>query len=1183
MRVLLSTYGSRGDVEPMVGLAVRLRALGAEVRMCAPPDQEFADLLAGAGVPLVPVGPPMGSMVRPSSAADASRRVSELAAQFDSVAAAAEGCDALVATGLAHFASRSAAEKVGIPYVYATFCPFMLPSPHQAPPADLLPGPPSPPEVTDNRALWDLNARRFNELHGAALNAHRASVGLPPVDDVRTFILTDRPWLAADPVLGPWQETPDLDVVRTGAWLLPDERPLPAELSAFLDAGAPPVYVGFGSMRHVPADLARVAIEAVRAQGRRAVVGRGWAGLDLTDDREDCFVVGEVNQQTLFGRVAAVVHHGGAGTTTTAARAGAPQVVVPQAGDQSYWARRVADLGIGAAHDGPAPTAESLSAALSTALTPGTRARAAAVAAEIRTDGATVAAKLLLDTVGREQPPRSASARTSGTGNTTAPGDARSADGWRENELRAENAYVGELYVRLEAQRAYATNRLREIHLQGGGGTPQSRMERDTLEIHHTRRLSELHAAEYGLCFGRIEGADGERRYIGRIALADDDHEPVLTDWRASAAEPFYRATPAAPRGVVARRHLRSKDRTVVDFDDDAFGVSALEGRDSSELSGESALLASLTAARTGRMGDIVSTIQAEQDRVIRSELGGVLVVQGGPGTGKTVVALHRAAYLLYTHRDRLAKSGVLVIGPNTTFLRYIDQVLPALGESEVVLSSIGALYPGVTGTDTEPAEAAAVKGDARMTGVLAAALDGLRQLPETSWTITVGRRSAHREELEIGRALCERAHTAARRTGEPHNTARAALVERLSSELALRMARDRGGKMDLDAVADLADALVGEPELQALAQKLWPLLSPEQLLTALFGSPELLASAMPDFCAAERAALLREHPGPERESGPWTTADVPLLDEAAELLGPLPGSATTRRADAAAEAEDLEFAKVVLEDFGAGLAEIDAEMLTRQYRGEESLRPLARRAAEDRTWGFGHVIVDEAQELSPMAWRLLTRRCPGRSMTIVGDLAQTGAPAGLSTWGEALDAYTAGRWRTVELTINYRTPAEIMRVTEGVLRAVDPALTAPSAVRGNGIRPWSLRLPADDRGPALRTAVEKEIAALDGGRMAILHAPQWPAELIDALAELDGVVRSDGPSALDSPVVLMTAAQAKGLEFDAVLVVEPAEILAAHTRGVNDLYVALTRATKSLGVIHSRELPEMLAGLDPR
>ncbi|MER5862973.1 ATP-binding domain-containing protein [Kitasatospora sp. NPDC002040] len=767
--------------------------------------------------------------------------------------------------------------------------------------------------------------------------------------------------------------------------------------------------------------------------------------------------------------------------------------------------------------------------------------------------------------------------------NSTAGEGTQPADGWRTRELQAENEYVGRLYDRLEAQRGLATGRLREIHRQDQGGTAQSRLERDTLEIHYTRRLAELQAAEYGLCFGRVENADGERQYIGRIALSDEEHEPLLTDWRAAAAEPFYRATPARPGGVTARRHLRTRDREVFDFDDDAFGVDAMEGRDSSELSGETALLASLTAARTGRMGDIVSTIQAEQDRIIRSELSGVLVVQGGPGTGKTVVALHRAAYLLYTHRDRLAKSGVLVIGPNATFLRYIDQVLPGLGESDVVLSSIGTLHPGVTATEPDTPAADAVKGDVRMTGVLAAAVEGLRQLPEESWTIAVGKSSPHRLELEIGRALCERAHAAAHRSGEPHNAARHDLVERLTSELALRICKDRGGELNLDQVADLADALVGEPEVQALAHRLWPLLTPQQLLTALYGSPELLARAMPDHSAAERAALLRDPAGPGRPGTRWTTADVPLLDEAADLLGPLPGRSAAEQAEAGPSAQELEFAKTVLEDFGAGLAEIDAELLTRQYRGEQSLRPLAERALEDPNWAFGHVIVDEAQELSPMAWRMLARRCPGRSMTIVGDLAQTGAASGLNSWGEALDAYTAGRWRTVQLTVNYRTPSEIMDVTQGVLKALGPELAAPTAVRSGGSRPWSLRLPADDRGAMLRTVVEQEIAELDGRRMAVIHAPERAAELADALAGLAGVTVADGRSALDSPVVLMTAAQSKGLEFDAVLVVEPGEILAAHTRGANDLYVALTRATRTLGVLHSRDLPELLSGLDPR
>jgi vancomycin aglycone glucosyltransferase len=391
----------------MVGLAVQLRALGAQVRLCAPPD--FAERLAEVGVPMVPTGPSVRQAVtgaKPWKAEGLPRRAAELVAtQFDTVAAAAEGCDALVATGLfpAAAAVRSVAEKLGIGYVYVSFFPSMLPSPHHPP--HPWPGRPLPPDVTDNRVLWDLNAQNMNALFGAAVNTHRASIDLPLVDDVRDHVITDHPWLAADPTLAPWQEPTDLDVVQTGAWILPDVRPLPAKLVAFLDTGTPPVYVGFGSMpMRASEDVAQVAIEAVRAQGRRVLVSRGWADLALIDGQDDCFAAGEVNQQALFGRVAAVVHHGGAGTTTTAARAGAPQVVVPQLVDQPYWAERVAELGIGAAHDGPTPNFESLSAALRAALTAETRARATAVAGMIRADGAAVAAKLLLDEVSRERP-----------------------------------------------------------------------------------------------------------------------------------------------------------------------------------------------------------------------------------------------------------------------------------------------------------------------------------------------------------------------------------------------------------------------------------------------------------------------------------------------------------------------------------------------------------------------------------------------------------------------------------------------------------------------------------------------------------------------------------------------------------------------------------------------------------
>ncbi|WP_119726650.1 glycosyltransferase [Thermomonospora amylolytica] len=409
MRVALSTWGGRGDVEPLVAFAVRLREHGAQVRVCAPPDEDFARRLDAVGVPLVPFGPSArAAATRTPSPATSS--AGEMVARYSVELAAghrevflevAEGCDVLVATGVPAVlaGARSVAEKLGIPWIHVSFQQLTLPSPYRAPLA--YPGQAYPPEVTDIPTLWRLHDRHMNAIFSEAVNATRTALGLPPVDDVASFLFGGRNWLASDPVLDPWREPADLDVVQTGAWFLHDERPLPDDLQAFLDAGEPPVYVGFGSMpMKASPDPSRAVIEAVRAHGRRAVLMRGWAGLSAVDEAGDCFVVGEVNHRALFPRVAAVVHHGGAGTTATTARAGTPQVVVPQGADQPYWARRVAELGIGAAHDGPAPTAESLASALETALDPGTTERAAALAGEVRTDGAATAAKLLVEQFG---------------------------------------------------------------------------------------------------------------------------------------------------------------------------------------------------------------------------------------------------------------------------------------------------------------------------------------------------------------------------------------------------------------------------------------------------------------------------------------------------------------------------------------------------------------------------------------------------------------------------------------------------------------------------------------------------------------------------------------------------------------------------------------------------------------
>ena len=400
MRVLLTTFGSRGDVQPLIALAVALQSLGADARVCAPPDEEFAKLLTAAGVPLLPAFSPVRQWlaeIMPKRATISLPKLAAqvMAAQYEAISAAAQGCDVIVATGLfsSVAAARSVAEKLDLRYVFAGYCPIFLPSPYRRP--FEYPSHPHPPGVTDNWVLWERDVQVMNEVFGEGLNAVRASAGLPKVANVRAYCQTDRPWLAADPVLAPWQPHGALDVAQTGAWILPDQRPLEADLLAFLNAGSPPVYVGFGSLP-APKDFARMVIDVMRAQGRRVLISRGWAELALVDEREDCFIVGEVNQQALFPRVAAVIHHGGAGTTTAAARAGAPQVVVPQLMDQPYWASRVSDLGIGSAHDGPTPTAESLSAAIAFALTAETTARARAVANTIRGDGAMRAAKLLL-------------------------------------------------------------------------------------------------------------------------------------------------------------------------------------------------------------------------------------------------------------------------------------------------------------------------------------------------------------------------------------------------------------------------------------------------------------------------------------------------------------------------------------------------------------------------------------------------------------------------------------------------------------------------------------------------------------------------------------------------------------------------------------------------------------------
>jgi vancomycin aglycone glucosyltransferase len=398
--VLLSTIGSRGDVQPLVALASELRALGQDVRLCVPPD--FREWVENLGIPVVSIGPEVRSFARRSGAAalptpEQGRQMiaDTVATQFSTIAAAAEGCDLIVGATALQIAAPSIAERMGIPYVFAAYCPAVLPSPRHPPPVLTMLGDRPAPAAADYRDLWARDAQRWNDTWSGLLNSHRATLGLSPVADVRRHILTDRPWLAADAALAPWPADGDERLFQPGPWILADTRPLDPALEAFLAAGEPPVYFGFGSSR-APESLSQIMIETARAAGRRAIVSRGWADLSLIDGEPDCLSIGEVNQQALFKRVAAVVHHGGAGTTTAAARAGAPQVVVPQIYDQPYWAQRVDQLGIGTAHALGTPTTASLTSALEHALRPEVAARARSTAAAIRSDGAQLAAKRLL-------------------------------------------------------------------------------------------------------------------------------------------------------------------------------------------------------------------------------------------------------------------------------------------------------------------------------------------------------------------------------------------------------------------------------------------------------------------------------------------------------------------------------------------------------------------------------------------------------------------------------------------------------------------------------------------------------------------------------------------------------------------------------------------------------------------
>ncbi len=715
-------------------------------------------------------------------------------------------------------------------------------------------------------------------------------------------------------------------------------------------------------------------------------------------------------------------------------------------------------------------------------------------------------------------------------------------------ELDAEQAYVDHAYECLE-QTKRAVESMRETVDGGPGGTFQHRYERDVVHDRVEARLQQLELGDLSLVFGRIDtepgatpadagavpaeapaggitaavapveagsgppGAEGgERFYIGRLAVADEHRDPVVVDWRAPVAESFYRATGRDPMGLARRRHFASRGRTVLGIDDELFGAAAA-ALDAGEVQGYGSLISALEENRSGKLSDIVATIQVEQDVIIRSPLPGVLVVQGGPGTGKTVVALHRAAYLLYSHRFPLEGQGVLVVGPNRVFLSYIEQVLPSLGEAGVQIATLGDLVPHVRVGGYDDEAVARVKGDLRMIDVVRHAVrDRQRPLREAlrvpygvQWLVVSPEQTADIVQQ-------------ARRRFRTHNAGRK-LVEQLLFEALAASSRTE------DSVDVIRDRLRRDPSVREALERMWPVLTPSELLNDLFGSPGLLKLACRRHLAPEERRLLareREHVAAEVV---FTHHDVPLLDEALELLGPRP-----------------------------------------RHKDEDVVRT------------YGHIVVDEAQDLSPMQLRVLDRRSLNGSMTIVGDIAQATGAWAHDDWASVLEHLPDRRPpRRAELTVGYRVPGPIMDLAAKVLRVAAPGLRPPTSIRHVGDEPIISACTDAELDLEVVDAVRRELKAVGSGNVAVV-VPGSLADRLDAALGDHGVEHGRATrQGLDRQVTIVPTSLVKGLELDSVIVVEPSAILREEVRGPQSLYVSLTRSTKRLSVVHTGELPDVL------
>jgi DNA helicase IV len=728
-----------------------------------------------------------------------------------------------------------------------------------------------------------------------------------------------------------------------------------------------------------------------------------------------------------------------------------------------------------------------------------------------------------------------------------------------QSELQSERRYVHALYARLDELKQEARSQLEAVRRSQVGGHHQARTERDTFARLYEDRISQLGEVTERLAFGRIElpdGADERFRYIGRIGLRDADQQPILLDWRVPQASPFYQATAATPMGIRVRRHLISQGQDVVRIEDEVFDPELIAAGRGAH-SGESALLAALDAERTGRMSDIVATIQAEQDRIIRSDLRGILVVQGGPGTGKTAVALHRAAYLLYSHRERLRNSGVLIVGPSRSFLNYIEAVLPSLGETGVVLSSLGQLFPGVDATVQDAPAVSALKGRREMADLIARAVRSRQRVPRAAQSMEVAG-----DTVVLSPATVERAIAKARDSRKPHNEARVVFVKAALSELTSQWAdqlRSQGNSIDESDYPMLREDLRTSYDVRVALNTAWLPLTPQKLVQDLFARPQWLAELTPRWSDAERALLHRQR------TEPFTIDDVPLLDEAAEYLGEYDVvNAARRREEEHQRERDIENAEAAIQNMQVG-GLVDAKSLAENFAEVSVSSTTSERAAADRTWTYGHIVVDEAQELSPMQWRVLLRRGPLRSFTIVGDIAQAGAASASPSWEVALRPLLgrspeADRLRLEELTVNYRTPSQIARVAEEWAIGRGLPVTPSRAVRESR---WPIAESTD-----VVSAVATELRLGGSGTVAEIVPVAVPRDVYGRHRAEFGDRVALGSDSLMADVTVLSSQEAKGLEFDSVVIVDPPSIVDESPRGPAALYVSMTRPTQRLTLV---------------